>query len=53
MTKVKILSQIYPDILEAMVNEFIASHNVLRLQFGIAATDCAACHSVMITYEED
>lgn len=55
MTKVKIISQIYPDILEQMVNEFLEKHSrcVSDMQFRLAATDGAACHSVMIIYEED
>jgi hypothetical protein len=50
MTKVKILSSNYNDILEQMINEFISTHHVLDVQFSTAR---AVVYSAMITYEED
>lgn len=54
MTKVKILSSAYPDILERMINEFISVHDVHNIKF------CTACdgnnvvlYSVMIGYSTD
>ena len=53
MTKVKILSSEYPDILERMINEFATTHEVLDIKFGSAATNHAVYYSAMIIYEED
>lgn len=50
MTKVKILSSNYNDILERMINEFMSTHHVLDVQFSTAG---AVVYSAMITYEED
>jgi hypothetical protein len=53
MTKVKILSSEYPDILERMINEFITTRNVLSIKFGTACANYSSLYSAMIIYEED
>lgn len=53
MTKVKILSSNYNDILERMINEFMSTHHALDVQFSSACMECAVLYSAMITYEED
>lgn len=50
MSKVKILSSNYNDILERMINEFMSTHHVLDVQFSTAGS---VIYSAMITYEED
>lgn len=53
MTKVKILSSNYADMLERMINEFMSTHHVADVQFSSACTQSAIIYSAMITYEED
>lgn len=53
MTKVKILSSGYADILERMVSELMSTHYVTKIQFSTAGTAHTVIYSAMITYEED
>lgn len=54
MTKVKILSSAYPDILERMVNEFITAHETLSIKFSTACGgDNTVHYSAMIHYSTD
>lgn len=54
MTKVKILSSAYPDILERMVNEFITAHETLSIKFSTACGGNNTVHySAMIHYSTD
>ena len=52
MTKVKILSTVYSDMLERMINEVIEKHEVTEIQYSIAGV-ATITYSAMITYEED
>lgn len=51
MTKVKILSANYADVLERMINEFSARYEISDIRFS---TTChhAIYYSAMIIYEE-
>lgn len=53
MTKVKILSSDYADMLERMINEFASTHHVTGVQFSSACMEYAVIYSAMIIYEED
>lgn len=53
MTKVKILSSDYADMLERMIDEFTSTHHVTDVQFSTAGTGFAVVYSAMIIYEED
>ncbi len=53
MTKVKILSADYADILERMINEFCQKRLVLDIKFSTAAYGRIVVYSAMVTYEGD
>ena len=55
MTKVKILSADHADILERMVNEFVAYHveDILSIKFSTSGSPAGTTYSAMIIYEED
>ena len=53
MTKVKILSADWPDILERMINEFADNHHILSINFSTAGCGSVVVYSAMIIYEED
>lgn len=53
MTKVKILSANFPDVLERMINDFALRRNILNIRFSTAATNHTVYYSAMIVYEED
>jgi hypothetical protein len=53
MTKVKILSSNWSDILERMINEFTTTHEVINIKFSTASTKGMTVFSAMIIYEED
>lgn len=49
MKKIKIFERVFPDALEKDVNEFIAEHNVVDLQFQASR----GMDHVMIVYEDE
>lgn len=51
MKKIKIFSSYHEDSLELDVNEFIASHNVVDIQYHPAGGG-AKLFTVMVVYEE-
>ena len=51
MKKVKFITGYYIDALEMEVNEFLASHDVLDIQFQFSGATTKQ-YSVMIIYEE-
>lgn len=56
MTKVKILSSDFPDILERMVNEFVTKRLVSNIEFSTAGGGGfggPVIYSAMIVYEGD
>ena len=55
MTKVKILSSGWSDILEQMVNEFVATHTeyIVDIKFSTSGSPTGTTYSAMIIYEED
>jgi hypothetical protein len=53
MTKVKILSANFPDVLERMINDFALKRDVLNVRFSTAAANHTVYYSAMIIYEED
>jgi NifU-like protein involved in Fe-S cluster formation len=53
MTKVKVLSADWPDVLERMLNEFVSNHEVRDIEFATAGCGSVVIYSAMIIYEED
>lgn len=53
MTKVKIFSGTYPDIIETRINEFIETHNVTNIKYQTNGESYRrTTYSAMIVYEE-